>query len=73
MEKRVRTLMKTLSWRIVATSTTVILVFLLTKNLTTSASIGLLEIIVKTAIYFAHERIWNKLNFGRENPKAKSY
>jgi|Deesub1362A_J573_1020465.scaffolds.fasta_scaffold00439_36 uncharacterized membrane protein len=69
MEKPVRTLMKTLSWRIVATSTTVILVFLLTKDIMTSASVGLLEVLVKTIIYFVHERAWNLLDFGRENFK----
>jgi uncharacterized membrane protein len=70
MEKPVRTLMKTLSWRIVATSTTVILVFLLTRDIMTSASVGLLEVLVKTIIYFVHERAWNLLDFGRENFKA---
>ena len=71
MERRIRTLMKTLSWRVVATSTTVTLVFLLTRDIATSASVGLLEILVKTTIYFLHERAWNMLNFGRENSETK--
>jgi uncharacterized membrane protein len=66
MEKHVRSVAKTLSWRIVATSTTILLVFLFTGNLVISASIGSLELLSKTIIYYVHERIWNMSNFGRE-------
>jgi len=66
MEKRARSLLKTLSWRIVATSTTILLVFLLTENLVLSASVGSLEAVIKTIVYYLHERLWNMLNFGRE-------
>lgn len=67
METHARSLMKTLSWRMAATSTTIILVFLFTGNLVLSAGIGFAEAIIKTLIYYLHERMWNKLNFGREN------
>ena len=70
MEKHVRTLMKSTSWRIVATSTTMLLVFLVTGNLVISAGVGFLELLVKTVIYYLHERIWNRSNFGREKPAA---
>lgn len=70
MEKRIRTLSKTLSWRIVATSTTVALVFLLSNNVVLSASVGSLEALVKTIVYYFHERVWNASNFGREHPAA---
>ncbi len=66
MEKHVRSLMKTLSWRIAATSTTIVLVFLFTENLLVSAGVGSAEAIVKTIVYYLHERIWNMSNFGRE-------
>ncbi|MBE0519963.1 DUF2061 domain-containing protein [Candidatus Bathyarchaeota archaeon] len=68
MEKRVRSLAKTISWRIVATSTTILLVFLFTGNLVISASVGSLELLAKTVIYYVHERIWDMSNFGREVP-----
>ncbi|MDH5375973.1 MAG: DUF2061 domain-containing protein [Candidatus Bathyarchaeota archaeon] len=68
MEKSVRSLAKTISWRIVATSTTILLVFLFTGNLVISASVGSLELISKIVIYYIHERVWNLSNFGRETP-----
>jgi uncharacterized membrane protein len=66
MEKHVRSLAKAVSWRIVATSTTVLLVFLFTGDLVISAGVGFLELLSKTVIYYLHERIWNMSNFGRE-------
>lgn len=66
MEKHVRSLAKTISWRIVATSTTILLVFLFTGNLVTSASVGSLELISKIVFYYIHERIWNLSKFGRK-------
>lgn len=65
MEKRVRSLLKAISWRIVATSTTMLLVFLFTGNLVISVGVGSLELLFKTVIYYLHERIWNKSNFGK--------
>lgn len=65
MEKRVRSVAKTMSWRIVATSTTILLVFLFTGNLVISVGVGSLELLFKTVIYYLHERIWNKSNFGK--------
>jgi uncharacterized membrane protein len=66
MEKRVRSVAKTMSWRIVATSTTILLVFLFTRDFVISASVGSIEVLAKTVIYYVHERIWNILDFGRE-------
>ena len=68
MEKHARTLGKTISWRIVASSITIILVFIVSRNLIISAGIGSLEVLLKTLAYYLHERLWNATNFGREKP-----
>ncbi len=68
MEKHSRSLTKTISWRIVASSITILLVFLFTGNLIISAGIGSLEVLLKTVAYYLHERLWNASNFGREKP-----
>lgn len=69
MENHSRSLMKSITFRIMATSTTILLVFVFTSNLTTSLGVGAVEIILKTAIYYLHERIWSKLKYGlKENP-----
>jgi uncharacterized membrane protein len=42
------------------------LVFIYTGNLVISGSVGLLELVLKTVIYYIHERAWNVIGFGRE-------
>jgi len=69
METHVRSVMKAISWRIVATLTTILLVWIFTGNIVISGSVGFLELILKTLIYYLHERLWNLLNFGRVKAK----
>ena len=66
MEKPIRSLIKAISWRIVATLTTTLLVFAFTRNFVISIGVGGSEILLKIAIYYVHERVWNMLNFGRK-------
>lgn len=66
MEKPVRSVAKAISWRIVATLTTVVLVFVFSKDLALGTIVGITELIAKTVIYYVHERVWNLSNFGRE-------
>ena len=68
MENRVRSLIKSITFRIVATLTTMLLVYLFTGSLVISAGVGALEFLLKIIIYYLHERIWNVYNFGRESP-----
>ena len=49
---------KTISWRIIATTTTVLLAWLFTGEIDTALKIGALEFIAKMVIYYMHERVW---------------
>lgn len=55
-----RHVLKTLTYRIVATVTTVITAYSLHVPLTISALLGVGELLIKPVIYFIHERIWYK-------------
>ena len=70
MERHSRTVFKTLSWRIIATSTTLLLVYIYTKNIFLSAGVSISESVVKSIIYYVHERMWNKTNFGIKKIKS---
>lgn len=70
MERHIRTVFKTLSWRIIATSTMMTLVFLFTRNVVLSASVSFIDLVVKTIIYYLHERLWNATNFGRDRSET---
>jgi uncharacterized membrane protein len=65
MEKPARSILKAISWRIVATLTTIFLVFAFTGNLVLGSGVGAAELTVKILIYYVHERVWNRLGFGR--------
>jgi adenylylsulfate kinase len=66
VENPARSLMKAISWRIVATLTTIVLVFIFSKDLALGTLVGITELVVKTVIYYVHERAWNLSSFGRK-------
>lgn len=65
-EAHFRSIMKAITWRILATLTTILLVFIFTRELIISIEVGVVEIIVKLFLYYFHERIWELTRFGKE-------
>ncbi len=59
-----RHLIKTFTWRFVGTVDTIFLAWLFTGNPITGLKIGTVEVITKMILYYAHEKIWYKINFG---------
>lgn len=64
-ESAMRSVIKALSWRILATLTTSLLVFAFTGRTDIAVTIGLFEGVIKMVLYYFHERSWNRLNAGR--------
>jgi uncharacterized membrane protein len=71
MESNRRSIAKALSWRIIATLITSAIVFLITGKGEFAATIGLADTTVKFLVYFGHERIWNRIAFGRETEEPE--
>lgn len=65
-EKPLRSIAKTVSWRIVGTMDTIAISWFLTGKIETALAIGGVELVTKMILYFAHERVWNMINFGRD-------
>ncbi|PLY00280.1 MAG: adenylyl-sulfate kinase [Desulfuromonas sp.] len=65
-ETRKRSIFKAISWRTLATLTTAAIVFVFTGEFTLAITVGLLEVFAKMALYFFHERMWQKIGFGRK-------
>ena len=65
-ENRWRSLAKTVSWRITATVTTMIIAYILTGELQLAFEIGLIEVFAKLALGYYHERFWNQLDIGKK-------
>ncbi|MBG91189.1 MAG: hypothetical protein CL521_05170 [Actinobacteria bacterium] len=69
-ERRIRSVIKTFSWRITATITTTIISYMITGKADLAFQIGAIEFFIKIGIGYAHERIWFKIPYGiiREQP-----
>ena len=59
-----RALAKAISWRAIATITTMALVYIATGEWTLSLGVGVLEVVVKMALYYLHERAWARSTWG---------
>ncbi|HUW92797.1 MAG TPA: DUF2061 domain-containing protein [Bacteroidales bacterium] len=57
-DKPIKSIMKSVSWRIVGTLDTIIISYFITGRLTLALSIGSIEVITKTILYYFHERLW---------------
>ena len=57
-DKPIKSLMKSVSWRIVGTIDTMIISYIITGKITVALSIGSVEILSKTILYYFHERLW---------------
>jgi len=68
MEHRKRSLCKTLSWRLFSFLLTVTIIYAYTKKLSQAISVGAGIDLVKMVLYYVHERIWNRVDFGRHEP-----
>jgi len=66
-ESRSRSILKAISWRTLATITTAVIVFVFTGKIALALTVGLLEVFAKMALYFVHERVWQKLHFGKRD------
>jgi uncharacterized membrane protein len=61
-----RALFKTITWRIVATVTTIIVAFIFTGSVVISLEIGAVEMILKLFFYYIHERSWDRVTLATE-------
>ena len=64
-----RSVAKALSWRISGTLATMALVFLFTRQLPLSLAVGGVEFFGKIGLFWLHERAWDRLRFGRQEPE----
>lgn len=76
-ESHLRSILKGISWRFIATTDTILIVLLITClygecSIGSALKIGAIEFVIKLLIYYFHERIWQKLSRTRIITKRKS-
>ena len=63
-----RSIIKTFSWRFVATLTTFIIAWIVFRDakdaIEKALSVAGVELVAKLLLYYMHERVWNSVKFG---------
>ncbi|MBV5320310.1 MAG: adenylyl-sulfate kinase [Sulfuricurvum sp.] len=65
-ETNIRTVAKGFSWRFFATATTVVIVYIFFKRLDLAIAAGVVETISKVALYYVHEKLWQRVRWGKK-------
>lgn len=65
-ETNTRSIAKGFSWRFFATSVTVLIVYLFFGRLDLAIAAGIIETISKVILYYAHEKIWQRVRWGKK-------
>ena len=68
---RKRHIIKTITWRIIGTLDTILLSWLISGNPLMGLKIGMAEVVTKMALYYFHERVWYRVNFGLEKSERE--
>ncbi len=63
-DSRIRSLIKGITWRILATTTTITIAYIITGQIGDALKIGGIEFFGKLLIYYFHERAWQAVPYG---------
>lgn len=64
-----RSLVKAVTWRLTGSIDTFIISWIITGHVGLASGIAVTELITKIFLYWTHERIWNKIAWGRDERK----
>ena len=66
-----RSLAKAATWRVTASADTFVISYLVTGEPLLAGTIAGIEVFTKLFIYYLHERIWNKVTWGKVLKKSR--
>lgn len=67
MDSSVRSLAKAISWRITGSIDTFVISWLITGQALLASGIAFTELLTKVVLYWLHERVWNRIEWGKDN------
>jgi len=70
LQHRRRALVKTLCYRLVMVTITVIVAWAIVGDVSDAVNIGLVTNVVKTATYYTYERMWDRISWGIADPST---
>jgi uncharacterized membrane protein len=65
MDTNKRSIAKALTWRALASLATFIISYMLTGDIVAATGIASVQVFVNLFLYYVHERIWNKIDWGQ--------
>ena len=65
-ETNIRSVVKGVTWRILATTTTIVIVYTFFGRLDLAIAAGMIETVLKVGLYWVHERAWFKIRWGKK-------
>lgn len=72
-DSNVKSLIKSVSWRIVGTIDTMVISYFVTGKLVMAVSIGSIEVMTKIALYYLHERAWEAATKSSSDANLNEY
>ncbi len=70
MESHKRSIVKSVSWRIFGLFFTFLTAWLVTGSIKAGVALGLIDFFAKIGTFYAHERVWQKVQWGRIKPSG---
>ena len=64
-ESNSRSIAKAITWRVLGSIATTLIVFVFTRRLIASLAVGAVEFFSKIGLFWLHERIWDRIPLGR--------
>tara|TARA_A100001015_G_scaffold314994_1_gene425766 strand:+ start:754 stop:963 length:210 start_codon:yes stop_codon:yes gene_type:complete len=64
LESNKRSLLKAISWRLIASITTTVIAFYFGLPAKAIGLVFFADLIIKFVLYYFHERIWTRIKFG---------
>lgn len=75
ISSRKRHILKSITWRVLASTTTFVIAFMFFKDdphaTEKATGVAITESIIKMGLYYFHERVWFKSNFGLTVRKSR--
>ena len=65
MDTRLRSIVKTISWRLTGTLLTFLISWAILGDIVTSSAIAIIQLTFNTVAFYIHERIWNQSKWGK--------
>lgn len=65
-ETSLRSIVKTVTWRLTGSGATFLISYLVMGNFTMAGTVAVIQLITNTILYYGHERVWNIIKWGKQ-------